>query len=132
MKTTKFSATLWVNAWYGHNNENEQSAKDIVSKVRQDAAKKIFDTTWVYISAAISDTNAVYHTDRWCPEWGEKIAEVSGARNPEFMKDVEKYKQSVLDVLSLCQEELDQTTSQVEFNDDIEFVYLKRESKENQ
>jgi hypothetical protein len=43
------------------------------------------------------------------------------------MKDVEKYKQSVLDVLSLCQEELNQTTSQVEFNDGIEFVYLKRE-----
>lgn len=80
----------------------------------------------------LQDANVVYHTDRGCPEWGEKIAEISGTRNPEFMKEVEKYKQSVLDVLSLCQEELDQTTSQVEFNDDIEFVYLKRESKDNQ
>jgi len=127
MKTTKFTATLWVNEGYEHNNEQKQSAKDIVSKVRQDAAKKVFETTWVYISAAVSDANAVYHTDRGCPEWGEKIAEVSGVRNPEFMKDVKKYKQSVLDVLSICQEELKQTTSQVEFSDDVEFFYLKRE-----
>lgn len=54
MKTTKFTATLWVNAWYGHNNEQEQSAKNIVSKVRQDAAKKVFETTWVYISASVT------------------------------------------------------------------------------
>ncbi len=130
MKTTKFTATLWVNAGYGHNNEQKQSAKEIVSKVRQEAAKKIFEATWVYISASIKDANAVYHTDRGCPEWGEKIAEVNGTRNPEFMKDVEKYKQAVLDVLSLCQEELDQTTAQVEFSDDVEFVYLKREKKQ--
>ncbi len=126
MKTTKFIATLGVNAGYGHNNEKQESATDIVSKVWQDAAKKVFDETWVYISASISDANAVYHTDRWCPEWGEKIAEVAGVRNPEFMKDVEKYKKSVLDVLSICQKELKQTTSQVEFNDDVEFIYLKR------
>lgn len=126
MKTTKFTATLWVNAGYGHTNDQEQLAKDIISKVRQDNAKKIFQQSGVYISATVKDANAVYNTDRWCPEWGEKIAEVSGVRNPEFMNDVEKFKEAVLNVLSLCQEDLDQTTSQIEFEDDIAFVYLKR------
>jgi len=129
MKTTIFWATLWVNPGYKHNNDQEQSAKDIISKVWQEQAKKIFETSWIYISASIKDANAVYNMDRWCPEWGEKIAEISGMRNPEFIKDVEKFKQAVLDVLSLCQEELDQTTTQVEFDDDVEFVYLKRERK---
>lgn len=129
MKTTKFTATLWVNIGYWHNNEEQESAKDLVSKVRQKNAKKIFEQTGVYISAWVKDSNAVYNMDRWCPEWGEKIAEVEGVRNPEFIKDAEKFKQAVIDVLSLCQEDLDQTTTQIEFQNDVEFVYLKRKKQ---
>ncbi len=131
MKATKFTATLWVNAGYNHSNQNEESAIDIISKIWQDNAKKIFDLSGIYISASVKEARAVYHTDRWCPEWGEEIAEISGTRNPEFMQDTEKYKQMVLNVLSLCQKQLNQTTAQVEFND-IEFIYLKESMTEEE
>lgn len=89
----------------------------------------MFDTLGIYISANVQDANTVYHQDWWCPEWGEKTAVITGVRNPEFVKDVEKRKQAVIAVLSLCQKELDQTTTQVEFTDDVDFVYLKREEE---
>lgn len=125
MKTTKFTATLWVCEWYGHDNDTwSKTAKGIVGKVRQDMAEKVFADTGIYVSAWVTDSNMVYSKNRWCPEWWEKVAEISGTRNPEFCKDVEKWKQAVIDVLTLAKDELKQTTSQVEFSD-VDMVYIK-------
>lgn len=126
MKTTKFTATLGFNEWYNHENAWIQDLEKSVWKIWQVKAKEVFEKTQIYISAIVQDANAIYHTERWCPEWGEKIARIEWVRNPEFMQDAEKYKQAVIDVLTMCQEELKQTTAQVDFSEDAEFFYVKR------
>ena len=125
MKTTKFTATLWVCEWYGHDNNTwSKTVKEIVGKVRQDMAEKVFWDTGIYVSAGVTDSNMVYSKNRWCPDWWEKVAEISWTRNPEFCKDTEKWKQAVISVLTLAKDELKQTTSQVEFSD-VDMVYIK-------
>jgi len=44
--------------------------------------------------------------------------------NPELYNDIEKWKQAVIDVLTLAKDELKQTTTQVEFTN-VDMVYLK-------
>ncbi len=124
-KTIKFNATLWVCEWYGHENETwSKTAKEIVGTIWQEIAEKVFNDTWIYVSAWITDANMVYSKSRWCPEWWEKIAEISGTMNPELYNDIEKWKQAVIDVLTLAKDELKQTTTQVEFTN-VDMVYLK-------
>lgn len=125
LKTTKFIATLWVCEWYGHENDTwGKTAKEIVGKVWQEKAEKVFQDSGIYVSAWVTDSNIVYSKNRWCPDGWEKVVKISGTRNPEFCKDVEKYKQAVIDVLTLSKEELKQSTTQVEFFDE-DMVYIK-------
>ena len=87
-------------------------------------AEKVFWETGIYVSAWVADSNMVYSKNRWCPDWWEKVTEISGTRNPEFCKDIEKWKHAVIDVLKLSKDELKQTTTQVEFSD-VNMVYIK-------
>lgn len=124
LKTIKFTATLWVCEWYDHENDTWwKSASEIVAKVWQKMAEKVFQNDGIYVSAWVTDSTMVYSTNRWCPEWWEKVVEISGTRNPKFCTDVEKWKQAVIDVLMLSKDELKQTTAQVEFSE-VEMAYL--------
>lgn len=124
MKTIKFFATVGVVAGYqGINNISNLEALEIVSKVWQEKAKEVFNKSQVYISAIISPSNAIYHTDWGCPVGGEIITSITGECNPEFV-NVEKYKENVLDVLNLVKDELKQSTVQITFQE-VELFYLK-------
>jgi len=123
MKSVKFSATIGIVSGYGHNNESNDSAAAIVAKVWQESAAKIFAETGVYVSATVSESLTVYHTDWGCPVGGEKTATVEGSANPQFVEDVNKWRKIVLKIVKVVKATLQQSTIVVEFSE-IDHVYL--------
>jgi hypothetical protein len=122
-KTIEFKATIGVVEGYGHDNEGAVDATAIVAKVWQDAAKREFEANGIYVSASVSPSKVVYHTDWGCPVGGEVAATVAGSANPAFTEDLEAWKQAVLRVVGGVKAELKQTTVVVEFGE-VEHHYL--------
>ena len=123
-KTIKFSVVVGVVAGYGHNNEVESDATEIVAKVWQKAAAEYFAATNIYVSGVVTPGKVVYHTDWGCPVGGEVVAVVSGSANPQFTEDLEAWKQAVIAVAKAVKTELKQSTISVEFQEVEDFVYL--------
>ncbi len=113
---------MGLTPWYGH--ENQGNTTDIQSS-RSKRADKVMEKTGLYIGAVFSDTKTIYKKERWCPEWWEITKEISGMCNPEYT-DTEQYKDAVLNVLSMVQKDMKQTTTQVAF-EEIDFFYFKNE-----
>lgn len=121
MKTVKFVSTIGIMEGYGHNNNGE--TKDFNS-LYQEVAKKIFQETNIYISAVSVQSKTLYNTEWGCPKGGEDTYTISGVANPEFITDMEQYKETVRKVILKLKEELKQSTVTLEFIE-VEIEYLK-------
>ena len=124
MKANNFSATIGVVAGCNHDNEVTDAAA-VVADVWQEKAAEVHESTGIYISAVVSPALTVYGTNWGCPVGGEKTATVSGSANPAFVKDLDAWKQTVIEVVKAVKAELQQTTVVIEFSELSDFVYLE-------
>ncbi len=125
MKTIKFSMEMGVVSGYGHNNADAANITiDTIGQYWQEEAGKVFAACGTYISAVISGANrTVYHTDWGCPIGGEVTFAISGSANPNFVTDMNAWKDAVLSVAKAMKSRLQQSTVTVEFVE-VEIEYL--------
>jgi len=123
-KTLSFKLTIGVNEGYGHNNE-AQNPTQVVATEWQKIAAEHFSETGRYISAVISPSVVVYHTEWGCPVGGETTVDISGSANPEFVHNIEEWRLDVLKVAKELKKVLKQSTLVVEFHEVEDFHYLK-------
>ena len=125
MKTIKFSMEIGVVSGYGHNNADAANITiDTIGQYWQEEARSVFAACGTYISAVVSGANrTVYNTDWGCPIGGEVTFAISGSANPNFVTDMDAWKDAVLTVAKAMKSRLQQSTVTVEFVE-VEMEYL--------
>ena len=123
-KTLSFKMTIGVNEGYGHNNEAQNPVKTVATEWQKIAAEH-FSETGRYVSAVLSPSTVVYHTQWGCPEGGETTVDISGSANPEFVFNIEEWRLDVLKITKELKKVLKQSTLVVEFHEVEDFHYLK-------
>ena len=86
-------------------------------------AQKIFEEDGVFVTAFTYKSRVLYPD---CPEGGEKVYVIEGARNSYFTKDKAKYKNAVNRVARILATELEQTTYSITWNN-VKYSYFKKE-----
>ena len=125
MKSLKFNLVVGIEAGYGHDmaGVTEVEAVNKVAALWQQLAAEEFNNSGIYVSAVVKPAAAVYHTDWGCPVGGEAVVEIAGAANPQFVQDLDAWKEAVIRLAQKLKIELKQTTLSIEFSE-IDFVYL--------
>jgi hypothetical protein len=116
-KTISFRIATGVAQGYYHNLAGV-AEKELVNKVAslwQELCEEEFSESGIYPSAVAIPGSVIYSPNWGCPQGGESVVVLTGSANPEFVKDMEAYKDSVLRVAKKLKEELGQTTLTVEF-----------------
>lgn len=121
--TKKFEIVTGINEGYFHNNEKKQGM-EIVGVLWQKLALEEFNQSEMYISAIVSNSITVYNENWGCPKGGEQTVVITGVANPDFIKDLNKWTESVKRIAIRLKEELKQSTITVEFKE-TDLLYLK-------
>ena len=127
MKTIKMTAVIGVCEGYGHSNNTNVAFESLY----QDAAAEEFAESGTYVSAVITPTRTVYHKDWCCPDGGEVTYEVTATANPEYVTDMEAWKEAALRVVKSLKCVLKQTTVTVEFSE-VDLIYLDEKYEEEE
>ena len=125
MKTVSFRIVVGIEAGYGHDVAGVADV-EIVNKVStlwQQLAAEEFDSSGIYVAAVVNPGAVVYHRDWGCPESGESVVMVSGSANPQFVQDLNVWKETVIKIAKRIKKELNQSTLAVEFWES-DYVYL--------
>ena len=125
MKTLSFRITVGVAEGYFHNLSGvaENALVHKVSELWQKIAKEEFDKSEIYVSAVAQPGSVIYHTQWGCPQGGESVVVLSGSANPTFVKDLDVWKNVVIELGKKLKKELKQTTLTIEFQE-TDLVYL--------
>jgi hypothetical protein len=125
-KTIGFTIVCGVAPGYFHNMKGV-AAPELAAKIAtlwQEVAEKHFAETNIYVSATVTPGAVVYSPNWGCPDGGESIIMIQGVANPEFVKNLEDYRDVVLQIAKELKNKLDQSTLTVEFIEK-ELAYLK-------
>lgn len=123
MKTLSFIIVTGVNKGYFHSNEQQITEKQI-GELWQEIALKQFNKSTLYISTVIQKSNTVYNMDWGCPKGGEDTFNIVGTANPEFITDINKWKDIVIECANELKSKLEQSTMTIEFKE-VDLLYLK-------
>ena len=125
MKTISFRIVIGVAEGYYHNVSGvaENALVYKVATLWQKLAKEEFDKTFIYVSAVAQPGSVIYHTQWGCPTGGESVVVLSGSANPNFVKDLNKWRDTVVKLASELKKQLNQTTLTIEFFE-ADLVYL--------
>lgn len=124
-QTISFRIVAGVAEGYFHN-LNGISDNDLVNKVAklwQEIAKDTFNESGIYVSAIAQPGSVVYHRGWGCPAGGESVVVLSGTANPEFIEDLDEFREIVIKLAKELKKELKQSTLSVEFFES-DFVHL--------
>lgn len=89
---------------------NDIFFKDDIRAAWQKYAKEFYDKTNVYVSAITMFGRAIYRTEWGCPHCGESVISFHCTANPEFIKDLNLYKEGVLYISKKLKKEFGQHT----------------------
>ncbi|APQ78561.1 MULTISPECIES: hypothetical protein [Clostridium] len=123
-KTIKFEMVTGINEGYYHKNQNKNGVQ-IVGEVWQKIALEVFKERGIYISSVINGSKTVYNKEWGCPEGGEDTVTITSTANPEFVQNLEQWKEAVIQIAKKIKKELKQSTMTVEFKEISDFIYLK-------
>ena len=126
MKTLNCIIVTGVNKGYFHNNEKEVTEKEM-GILWDKIALEQFNKTNLYISAVVQKSTTVYNTEWGCPEGGEDTFNINTTANLEFIKDLDMWKQVVMECAKELKRILKQTTMTIEFKE-ADLIYLKENS----
>ena len=119
--TQEFELVIGINEGYNHNNDSSIN----IYELYQEVAEKVQKESELYISATITKSRVVYSTAWGCPADGEVVYSIKGTRNPQFVKNFEKYKKATEQVAKILASELKQTTFTLTWRD-LELNYFKK------
>lgn len=122
-KTLRFEIVSGVNKGYFHTNDENESL-DLVGGIWQEIAKKEFEKSNIYVSAVMKPSKTIYNEEWGCPKNGEETIVITGVANKEFVKDIEKWKDTVMKLAKQLKNQLKQSTLTCEFME-TELHYLK-------
>ena len=121
-KTDRFEVVIGVNEGYFHNNETTTNIYELWKKY----ANEIEQKHGIYISALISESKVVYKDEWGCPKGdGELIYRITGERNTKFIKNSDKYKYALEDLMELLAKKLKQTTFTISWSE-VELGYYEK------
>lgn len=105
--------------------ESENKYDDIekFNSLYYQIAQKVFEENGVFVTAFTYKSRVLYPD---CPEGGEKVYVIEGARNSYFTKDKAKYKNAVNRLARILASELEQTTYSIVWQD-VKYSYFKKE-----
>lgn len=121
MKAVQATIALGCNPGYFHNNVYKCSNfYNDFQKITEEYAEQ----TGKYISFVVIPATVMYKKEWGCPESGENVFYLQAVMNPVFDKDIEEWKQRVIDIINHLKEEFQQTTVTITFTE-ADVVYLK-------
>jgi len=125
MKTISFRIVAGIEKGYFHNTKGvaESALVYKVAALWQELAKSEFDKSEIYVSAVAQPGSVIYHQQWGCPIGGESVVVLSGSANPTFVKDLNKWKETVVKLAKELKQKLNQTTLTIEFQE-TDLVYL--------
>lgn len=121
MKTEKFEIILGVVPGYFHDNKSEDD--NAFGEKLQEVQASIFKDTGLYVSVVWRPAMVSYHTDWGCPVGGEKVYQITGTRNPEFVQDAVVYHKVVELFTKRLMKEFSQTTVTLEWQN-VDLTYF--------
>lgn len=121
-KTLKVVITTGVNEGYTGKNLVQDPLKKIV-ELWQQLALNEYATSGIYISAVATESKTIYNTAWGCPKDGEDTIVLTSIMNLEFISDREKWKQSVINIVTELKKILNQQTITIEFVK-VDFIYM--------
>lgn len=116
MRAKKFVCITGVEPGYNRAYEGITNPVQIVAKLWQTEAQKLYKESGIYISAVIKECTTVYSTEWGCPINGETTVEISGVQNPTFVKSDLSYVLIVDRMINIIKEKLNQSTMTVEYS----------------
>ena len=120
--TIRWSCTAGVNSGYDLATQ-EDVPLEYITELYQNIAAQVYEQTGIYISAVITSSQTVYHSEWGCPAVGEFTYTFSGSCNPEFA-DPEKFKNALLIMAEKLKDALKQKTLLIEIIP-AHLIYLK-------
>ena len=125
MKTLSFRIAVGVVEGYFHNVKGvaESALVYKVSELWQELAREEYNKSFIYVSAVAQPGAVIYNQEWGCPTGGESIVVLSGSANPTFVKDLDVWKNVVIELGKKLKKELKQTTLTIEFFE-ADLVYL--------
>jgi len=125
MKTLSFRLTIGIAEGYFHtlNGVAENALVNKVGELWQKLAANEFNQSGIYVSVIAQPAAVVYHTDWGCPVGGESVVVLSGSANPNFVEDLNAWRNTVIKLARKLKKELNQTTLTIEFFE-TDLVYL--------
>lgn len=121
-ETTEFELTFAVGEGYNHENK-EVNMKEVSEDLKK-IAENIEKMTGLYISGVLTPAKMVYKTEWGCPVGGENGVTYTSNANPEFVTDINKWKDACVDFACEVKKHFKQSTVTVTF-DPVEFLYIK-------
>lgn len=128
-KSDEFNVTIGVVAGYAGEDCLKQFKiidKKSFNTVWQQKALQEYEKSGIYISGISTFGYALYNKEWGCPTGGEPVYSVTGARNPEFYTDSNKWKRTVKNVVTAVKEYFKQEAVTLTFRE-IEYCYLKED-----
>ncbi|WP_373899455.1 hypothetical protein ACER0A_001320 [Haloimpatiens sp. FM7315] len=123
MDTLKFTIVTGTNEGYFHSNENSMDL-NYLGELIQRISKDIYKKNGVYLSAVINVSKTIYKVELGCPKSGEDTINITGIASREYARDLDLWKESVLEFAKELKAKLKQNSITCEFNK-IELYYLK-------
>lgn len=120
LKTVKAKINMGIAEGYGANIERNTLQ---FNKIVQDTCIIIFKETGIFVSLETYETTTIYHTEWGCPAGGENTYSLEAIANPEFVSDLEAWKNTVERIASILKSFFNQSTVTVQFQD-AEITYL--------
>lgn len=120
--TIRWSCTVGVNAGYDLDTQANMAIEQF-TEIYQKVAAQVYETTGVYISAVITPSRVVYHSEWGCPADGEFSYTISGSCNREFTTP-EEYHKALFVLANRLKEALHQSTLLLEIVP-ARLIYLK-------
>lgn len=123
-KTISFESTIGIIEGYYHDNIGVSYAYEQFCSIIQLISKELFEEKGMYISTVINESKTIYNTDWGCPSGGELTFTITGIANPEFVKNIEQWKENVTILIYKIKKYYKQSTVTLQFNE-CEICYMR-------
>ncbi|WP_142383689.1 hypothetical protein [Peribacillus deserti] len=123
MENKSLRAVIVLGINKGHGSNHETRILEKASLAWQELAADFHQQTGIYVSAVAHKSKTIYHTEWGCPEGGEDTITFTSSVNYEYVKDINAWKDTLIQLTKQLKARFEQETVTIEF-EDISLIYL--------